>query len=90
MSSNPKNRKRHFKGAGGFGGSAAKKGKRNKLEPGMRGFLATCSNHDESKCVREIYNLLNEYADRMIGAEKRDFSEKVNFQFFIRRNFLTK
>lgn len=33
------------------------------LEPGIKGFLATC-NFREKDCVRECYNLLNEYADQ--------------------------
>ncbi|XP_055306819.1 THUMP domain-containing protein 1 homolog [Sitodiplosis mosellana] len=36
---------------------------KNFLEPGIRGFLATC-NFREKDCVRECYNLLNEYADQ--------------------------
>lgn len=32
------------------------------LEPGIKGFLATC-NFREKDCVRECYNLLNEYAN---------------------------
>lgn len=35
---------------------------KNYLEPGIRGFFATC-NFGEKECVRECYNLLNEYAD---------------------------
>lgn len=34
----------------------------NYLEPGIKGFLATC-NFREKDCVRECYNLLNEYAN---------------------------
>lgn len=34
------------------------------LEPGIRGFFATC-NFGEKDCVRECYNLLNEYADQI-------------------------
>jgi len=56
-----KNRKRFYKG----GASASKKGKRNRLEPGLKGFIATSSNKDESPCIREVFSLLNEYADRM-------------------------
>lgn len=37
---------------------------KNFLEPGIRGFMATC-NYNEKECVRECYNLLNEYADQM-------------------------
>lgn len=36
---------------------------RNFIEPGIKGFLATC-NFREKDCVRECYNLLNEYADK--------------------------
>uniref|UniRef100_A0A1L8DCB8 Putative thump domain-containing protein 1 n=1 Tax=Nyssomyia neivai TaxID=330878 RepID=A0A1L8DCB8_9DIPT len=32
------------------------------LEPGMRGFIATC-NFREKECVRECYNILNQYCD---------------------------
>jgi len=70
-----RDRKRSYYGAGG---SAAKKGKRNRLEPGAKGFLATCSNNDESKCVREVYNLLNDYADRLIGEEKISSNQPVD------------
>ncbi|XP_049866558.1 THUMP domain-containing protein 1 homolog [Pectinophora gossypiella] len=40
--------------------------RRNKyfLEPGFRGFFCTC-NFREKECVKEVYNLLNEYADRL-------------------------
>lgn len=69
-----KTRKRYFQSKGG--GSTAKKGKRGRLEPGMKGFLVTCSNNDESKCVREAYNLLNEYLDRMGGDKSVDDGEK--------------
>lgn len=36
---------------------------KNFLEPGIRGFFATC-NFREKDCVRECYNLLNEYIDQ--------------------------
>lgn len=38
--------------------------KKNYMEPGIRGFLATC-NYREKDCVRECYNLLNEYVDQV-------------------------
>lgn len=38
------------------------------LEVGSRGFLATC-NFNEKGCVRECYNILNEYADVLYGPE---------------------
>lgn len=34
------------------------------LEPGFRGFFCTC-NFREKDCVKEAYNLLNEYADKL-------------------------
>lgn len=39
---------------------------RNFMEPGQRGFLATC-NFREKDCIRECYQLLNEYADLLYG-----------------------
>lgn len=42
--------------------------KRQYLETGFKGFLATC-NFDEKNCVRECYNILNQYADELYGAE---------------------
>eukprot|EP00057_Strongylocentrotus_purpuratus_P034350 XP_794869.3 PREDICTED: THUMP domain-containing protein 1 [Strongylocentrotus purpuratus] len=39
------------------------------LQAGMKGILITCSGN-ESKCVIEAYNLLNEYADQLYGPEK--------------------
>ncbi|XP_026751483.1 THUMP domain-containing protein 1 homolog [Galleria mellonella] len=40
--------------------------RRNKyfLEPGFRGFFCTC-NFREKDCVKEVYNLLNEYASKL-------------------------
>ncbi|XP_017127895.1 THUMP domain-containing protein 1 homolog [Drosophila elegans] len=40
--------------------------KRQVLQPGQRGFFATC-NINEKACVRECYNLLNHYADLLYG-----------------------
>lgn len=42
------------------------------LCPNLKGFLCTC-NDREKDCVREAYNLLNEYADQLYG--KEDFTE---------------
>ncbi|XP_017014329.2 THUMP domain-containing protein 1 homolog [Drosophila takahashii] len=42
--------------------------KRQVLQPGLRGFFATC-NINEKACVRECYNLLNHYADIVYGPE---------------------
>ncbi|XP_043241497.1 THUMP domain-containing protein 1-like isoform X1 [Amphibalanus amphitrite] len=41
---------------------------KRKLHPGLRGFLCT-TNNKERECVREAYNILNEYANQMYGAE---------------------
>ncbi|XP_061182416.1 THUMP domain-containing protein 1-like [Saccostrea echinata] len=50
---------------------ANKKPKREvwKLEAGMKGFLITCNNNEKA-AVREAYNILNEYADKLYGPEK--------------------
>ncbi|XP_063790507.1 THUMP domain-containing protein 1 [Pseudophryne corroboree] len=39
------------------------------LEVGMQGVLITC-NRNERRCVSEAYSLLNEYGDRLYGAEQ--------------------
>ena len=39
------------------------------MKEGMSGFLITCNNR-EREAVREGYNILNEYADRLYGLEK--------------------
>ncbi|XP_052067859.1 THUMP domain-containing protein 1-like [Mytilus californianus] len=41
----------------------------NSLDTDMRGFLVTC-NGNEKQAVREMYNLLNEYADNLYGPEE--------------------
>lgn len=46
-----------------------KKFKRNVLDVDMKGFLVTCNSH-EDQAVRECYNLLNEYADKLYGPEQ--------------------
>jgi len=38
------------------------------LKEGMRGFLLTCNNR-EKETVREAYNLLNQFADKIFGPE---------------------
>lgn len=48
---------------------------RNFLEPGIRGFLATC-NMREKDCVRECYNLLNEYADQVTSQQENEAAIK--------------
>ncbi|XP_046660332.1 THUMP domain-containing protein 1 homolog [Homalodisca vitripennis] len=39
------------------------------LQPGLKGFICTC-NMREKDCVRESYNILNEYADKLYGLEE--------------------
>ncbi|KAK4302656.1 hypothetical protein Pmani_025271 [Petrolisthes manimaculis] len=41
----------------------------NVLRSGLKGFLCTCNFH-ERDCVREAYNLLNQFADRLYGPEQ--------------------
>lgn len=50
---------------------------KNFLEPGIRGFFATC-NFGEKECVRECYNLLNEYADQMASECESEKSQAKN------------
>lgn len=60
MSDEPQDKKRKMSGyqrSKHFGHKKA-----NILEPGIKGYLATC-NFREKDCVRECYNLLNEYYD---------------------------
>uniref|UniRef100_A0A034VDF2 THUMP domain-containing protein 1-like protein n=1 Tax=Bactrocera dorsalis TaxID=27457 RepID=A0A034VDF2_BACDO len=56
----------HFKQKNYF-----KSNKRQFLEVGQRGFLATC-NFREKDCVREAYNVLNHYADELYGPKDKD------------------
>nr|XP_036670773.1 THUMP domain-containing protein 1 homolog [Drosophila suzukii] len=49
--------------------------KRQALQPGQRGFFATC-NINEKACVRECYNLLNHYADLLYGPEQPENEPK--------------
>lgn len=46
---------------------------RNFIEPGIKGFLATC-NFREKDCVRECYNLLNDFADQESTNEKAEIA----------------
>ncbi|KAF2880517.1 hypothetical protein ILUMI_25654 [Ignelater luminosus] len=38
------------------------------LEPGLKGFICSC-NFKEKECIREAYNILNEYGDLVYGPE---------------------
>ncbi|XP_034251036.1 THUMP domain-containing protein 1 homolog [Thrips palmi] len=44
------------------------------LQPGVRGFLATC-NFREKDCIREAINILGECADRIYGEDKSSTAE---------------
>ena len=73
-----KKRKNYFSNQGNDG----KKRKRLMLECGMKGFLCTC-NFREKDCVREAYNLLNEYAEKVYGpTEKQVRTTSYFFLFF--------
>lgn len=48
----------------------------NTLDIDMRGFLVTC-NGNEKQAVREMYNLLNEYADKLYGPEEQPSANKA-------------
>ncbi|XP_061535550.1 THUMP domain-containing protein 1 [Phycodurus eques] len=60
--------KKHF--GGGQHHAKRWRGSRE-LEVGMQGILITC-NMNQRKCTAEAFNLLNEYADQLYGAEKFD------------------
>ncbi|XP_075225029.1 THUMP domain-containing protein 1 homolog [Lycorma delicatula] len=51
--------------------NANKRRRKHVLETGMRGFLCTC-NAKEKECIREAYNILNDYADKLYGEEQFD------------------
>ena len=35
------------------------------VKGGLVGFLATCDQHKEKRCVKELYNLLNDFTERV-------------------------
>ncbi|KAF5278100.1 hypothetical protein FQR65_LT03616, partial [Abscondita terminalis] len=47
------------------------KRKKYVLQPGLKGFFCSC-NVRERDCVKESYNILNEYADKLYGPEKQE------------------
>lgn len=53
------------------------------LEVGQKGFLATC-NFNEKDCVRECYNLLNQCADELYGPEDKELKEEPHNQDMIK------
>lgn len=40
------------------------------LQSGLKGFICT-TNGQEKQCIRESYNILNEYADKIYGEENK-------------------
>lgn len=40
------------------------------LEPGLKGFFCTTCNGREKECVKESYNILNDYSDKIYPSEK--------------------
>lgn len=42
----------------------------HRLAPGLKGFIVTCNDH-ERDAVKESYNILNEYAEKLYGPEKK-------------------
>ncbi|XP_049778729.1 THUMP domain-containing protein 1 homolog [Schistocerca cancellata] len=66
----------------GYYSNKSKKPRNFTLEPGLKGFICTC-NIREKDCIREAYNILNEYADQLYGNEResrnwRERPEKAN------------
>lgn len=49
------------------------------MDVGMQGFLVTCNNN-ESQAVKEMYNLFNEYADKLYGPEQCHGLKKKTLQ----------
>nr|CAG4645898.1 EOG090X0GPG [Lynceus sp. MCZ IZ 141354] len=50
---------------------SAKQARKNnhQLCVGLKGFLCTCNSSREKDCVKEAYNVLNEYSDQLYGPE---------------------
>ncbi|XP_054288993.1 THUMP domain-containing protein 1 homolog [Macrosteles quadrilineatus] len=64
----------HKPGGGGTGGGSNnwnnKRKFKNYLQPGIKGFMCTCNaKFREKECVKESINILNEYADKIFGAD---------------------
>lgn len=59
----------------------AKKRKNLCLQVGYKGFIST-TNGNEKQCIRESYNILNEYADKIYGEEAVTVSHLDIFSFF--------
>lgn len=53
---------------GYYSNNKPKRSKHIALEPDMKGFICTC-NENEKGCIKEAYNILNEYADQLYGSE---------------------
>lgn len=54
--------RRGGRGGGNSWWSSGKKSHVQQLEAGARGFFCTCNNFQEKHCIREAYNLLDEFA----------------------------
>uniref|UniRef100_A0A1B6L819 THUMP domain-containing protein n=1 Tax=Graphocephala atropunctata TaxID=36148 RepID=A0A1B6L819_9HEMI len=65
-----KNNYHNKPGRGGYSNWNNKRKFNHYLQPGLKGFVCTC-NMREKDCVRESYNILNEYADKLYGVEER-------------------
>lgn len=64
----------------------AKKNRDLFLKAGLKGFVCTC-NGMEKQCIRESYNILNEYADKLYG-EEQVIDKLHNLQVGIHRSVL--
>lgn len=60
----------------------AKKNRDLFVKPGIKGFVCTC-NGNEKQCIRESYNILNEYADQLYGEEKVNWCSIPSSRLFI-------
>eukprot|EP00088_Acartia_fossae_P038864 TRINITY_DN4033_c0_g1_i11.p1 TRINITY_DN4033_c0_g1~~TRINITY_DN4033_c0_g1_i11.p1 ORF type:complete len:341 (-),score=110.55 TRINITY_DN4033_c0_g1_i11:52-1074(-) len=69
-----KGKKQYYSGAGKKGKFS---GQKKMLTEGMAGFLITCNNR-ERETIQEAYNVLNEYADKLVGPEIRKAVPKEN------------
>ncbi|CAG2061211.1 unnamed protein product [Timema podura] len=51
------------------------------LKPGLKGFICSCNNR-EKECIREAYNILNEYADKFFPEQKAQVTTRPNQRKF--------
>lgn len=70
MDKSYKRKGNYYRGGGSSNNwNNSKKKHRNYLAPGMKGFICTC-NFREKECVKESYNILNEYADEIFEVDE--------------------